>query len=91
MSVGIGCGGLYRQHLPREIVHLNTAAGSEHIQLELALKPIWQAWGGEEGLGHCGHQMTCFMCCSGEEDLNIKTAMRIMFIGESFSAWLYLK
>ena len=36
-------GGLYRQHLPREIVHLNTAAGSEHIQLELALKPIWQA------------------------------------------------
>ena len=70
MSVGIGCGGLYRQHLPREIVHLNTAAGSEHIQLELALKPISQAW---------------------QVDLNIKTAMRIMFIGESFSAWLYLK
>ena len=47
--------------------------------------------GGEEGLGHCGHQMTYFMCYSGEEDLKIKTEIWIMFIGESFSAWLYLK
>ena len=38
MSVGIGCGGLYRQHLPRETIHLNAAAQSEHIEMEPSLK-----------------------------------------------------
>ena len=38
VSVGIGCGGLYRQHLPRETIHLNAAAQSEHIEMEPSLK-----------------------------------------------------
>ena len=87
----IGCGGLYRQDLPRETIHLNAAAESEHIQL----KSIWPAHTQVRGRGCLRHKRALgisagsfFLKTLGIGSLLSTIKMKIVGMGQSFSKWL---